>query len=80
MAKTYRVTGTQTTLGHPPGSTFEADIPENLERQLLESGALSVSRAKQPDEKDPAGAHEGLVADDAQPFTPGDPGAESNAG
>lgn len=42
----YKVAGDAEVLGHAPGSVFEAYIPEEQERQLLESGALSKSTAE----------------------------------
>lgn len=37
----YKVTGEVEVLGHASGSVFEAYIPEEQERLLLESGALT---------------------------------------
>ena len=40
MKKKYKVVGTAEVLGHAPGSTFEAEIPEDQEARLLERGSL----------------------------------------
>jgi hypothetical protein len=50
--KTYRVTGSTTYAGYPPGSTFEAELDEGAERRALARGSIKVvvKRAK-PKEK-----------------------------
>ena len=40
MKKKYRVVGAAEVLGHQPGSEFEAEIPENQEALLFESGSI----------------------------------------
>ena len=40
MKKKYRVAGPHAVLDHEPGSTFEAEIPEDQEARLLERGSL----------------------------------------
>jgi hypothetical protein len=50
----YRVNDQRAVLGHEPGTTFEADIPEAQEKRLLASGALHHTRAKKVDTVDPS--------------------------
>jgi len=40
MKKKYRVVGAAEVFGHKPGSVFEAEIPDEQEALLLESGSL----------------------------------------
>lgn len=42
MKKTYKVTCHRRVLEHEPGETFEAAIPPDQERFLLDGGFLSV--------------------------------------
>jgi hypothetical protein len=41
MSKSYTVTGTTKVLGHEPGSSFTADLPEDQEAFLIQIGALA---------------------------------------
>lgn len=43
MTKRYRVTGSTRTLGHDPGSTFEADIPAEQEQRLIARGSIELA-------------------------------------
>ena len=54
MKKKYRVAGSQAVLDHEPGSTFEAEIPEDQEARLLERGSLIrvLSDAPKPSNKE----------------------------
>lgn len=47
----YKVSGDVEVLGHAPGSVFEAVLPEEQERMLLEGGALSKSTAAVKEEE-----------------------------
>lgn len=47
----YKVSGDVEVLGHAPGSVFEEYLPEEQERLLLESGALSKSTAAVKEEE-----------------------------
>jgi hypothetical protein len=49
---TYRVKGTQETLGHQPGDTFDAYLDPDQETTLIESGALE--RVRLPDSQSSA--------------------------
>lgn len=44
----YTVTGPNAVFGHEPGSTFEAAISEEQERQLVEGGHLAVQDDANP--------------------------------
>ena len=46
MSKTYKVVGAQPILDHPPGSTFEQNIPADLEKSLIAIGGLAVVDGK----------------------------------
>jgi hypothetical protein len=42
MPKRYKVIGSQPVLDHQPDTTFNADLPEDQERFLVQIGALRV--------------------------------------
>lgn len=49
--KTYRVKGSSRELGHEPGETFQASIPEAQEKRLIKRGALEVVSSGGNDDK-----------------------------
>lgn len=48
----YTVAANVKVLGHEPGKTFSADIPERQEARLLASGALKKAKAQPTSEKE----------------------------
>ena len=44
----YKVVGVQPVLGHQPGETFDADIPEDQEAFLKQIGAIQAVGGKAP--------------------------------
>lgn len=42
----YQVTGTHPFLGHPPGSTFEAELPPDQEARAVTRGSIRRVRPK----------------------------------
>ena len=54
VKESYEVTATSAVLGHEPGSTFEALLPEIQEQRLIEGGAIRKKRkAKQANKSNP---------------------------
>lgn len=50
MRERYRVTGSTRTLGHEPGSAFEADLPAEQERRMIARGSITREPRKEPQE------------------------------
>lgn len=67
MNKEYKNVSQTEILGHSPGTTFTADLPESQEKSLLEGGGLKVIGEVAPVEPEPV-----------EPVTPEDKPADEN--
>lgn len=56
--KRYRVTGGTRTLGHEPGSVFQAAIPSEQEQRLLQRGSIErAPKDRQGENRAATGSH-----------------------
>lgn len=79
--KHWKVVGTQSVLGHPPGSVFQTDLPEDTETFLKNIGAIRAvsAPAKDPDRAVEKAAAEAEREQEAERRAPPTAGVDADA-